>query len=131
MPIGKPGDEGPFSDLLNITPLYSENGTGGASMPVCKEILQKEGVVQGGIIVTLMDQALYLGVRSLLSDQQKTVTIELKVNFLAPARDGHLIAHTRVVKMGRRLAVVSGEVKNDKDVLIAQGMGTWMILGND
>ena len=130
MTIGRPGDEGPFSKLLRITPLYSENGKGGASMPVHSGILQKEGVVQGGIIVSLIDHALYLAVKSLLSERQSTVTIELKINFLAPAKNGVLVADGHVVRMGKRIAVVYGEVKDHKDILIAQGMGTWMIRGD-
>ena len=96
-------------------------------MPVREEFLQQAGVVQGGLVVTIADHALYLAVRSLLSPQETSVTVELKVNFLAPARDGELFAEGRVVSRGNRIVVGDVDVTDHRGTLIARGIGTCMV----
>jgi uncharacterized protein (TIGR00369 family) len=52
----------------------------------------------------------------------------LKVNFIAPAKDGELTATARVISGGRRIIVAEVEVTNDRQVLIARGLATSLVL---
>ncbi len=122
-----PGKEGPFAQLLGIQVLESSEGKGKAVMPVRQDFLQQAGVVQGGLIVALADHVLYLAVRSLLSPDEISVTVELKVNFISPARDGELIGEGRVVSRGNRIVVGDMEVKDHRGILVARGMGTCLV----
>ncbi len=119
--------EGPFVEFLGIRVLESSEGRGRSAMPVRREFLQGAGVVQGGLIVTLADHALYLAVQSLLGPDEYNVTIEMKVNFIAPASDGELSAEGRVVSRGNRIVVGDVEVTDDRGSIIARGMGTCMV----
>ena len=85
-------------------------------------------MVQGGLIVTLADHALYLAGRTCLRPGQGSTTVELKVNFIAPAKDGELTATARVISGGRRIIVAEVEVTNDRQVLIARGLATSLVL---
>lgn len=96
-------------------------------MPIREYHLQDRGYVQGGLIVTLADYSYYLAVKSLLSPGQITVTVELKVNFLAGAREGELTATAKVVSGGRRIFVVEGDVSDDKGVIVARGLSTYLV----
>lgn len=96
-------------------------------MPIREHHLQDRGYVQGGLIVTLADYSYYLAVKSLLSPGQITVTVELKVNFLAGAREGELTATAKVVSGGRRIFVVEGDVSDDKGVIVARGLSTYLV----
>ena len=89
--------------------------------------LQESGVVQGGLIVTLVDYAFYLAAKSRLGPDQRSVTVELKVNFIAPATHGQLTATARVVSAGRRVIVVEADVTNDSQELIARGLSTYLV----
>jgi acyl-CoA thioesterase len=120
-------DEGPFVQFMGIRVVESSQGRGRAVMPVRREFLQGAGVVQGGLVVTLADHAIYLAVRSLLAADESSVTVELKVNFIAPASDGELRAEARVVSRGNRMVVGEVEVKDDRGTLIARGLGTSMV----
>ena len=120
-------DESPVVRLLGMRILESDQGTGRVSMKVRQDFLQQAGAVQGGLIVTLADHALYLAVRSLLAPEQYNVTVELKLNFISSARDGELTAVARVISRGNRIVVGSMDVTNHKDELIAKGMGTCMV----
>ena len=120
--------EPPVAALLGIRSGVSADGVGSATMTVRYEHLQEAGVVQGGLIVTLADHALYLAARTCLSPGQRSTTVELKVNFIAPAKDGELTAAARVISGGRRIIVAEVEVTNDRQVLIARGLGTSLVL---
>jgi acyl-CoA thioesterase len=57
-------------------------------------------------------------------------TIDLQVNYLAPAKPGSLIARGRVVHKGRRTAVGDCEVVDDGGNLVSKGTATYLILEN-
>ena len=120
-------DDGPFTRFIGIKAVESSEGRGKAILPVRPELLQGAGVVQGGLVVTLADFALYLAVRSLLKEDESTLTVELKVNFIAPATGGELSAEASVVSRGNRIVVGEVEVKDDGGRLIARGLGTSMV----
>ena len=120
--------EAPFAELLDIRPGLSSDGLGSAGMIIREHHLNSGGVVQGGIIVTLADYAFHRAVISRLGPGQEGVTVELKVNFIAPAKDGELTATARVLSSGRRIFVVEGEVTDDRQNLIAHGLGTTLVV---
>jgi uncharacterized protein (TIGR00369 family) len=119
--------EAPFAELLDMRAGQSADGVGSASMPVHDNHRQSAGVVQGGLIVTLADYALHRAVSSLLGPGQQAVTVELKVNFIAPARDGNLTATARVISEGRRIMVGDVEVTDQRSTVIARGLGTYLV----
>ncbi len=118
---------GPFARLLGIKELESCQGKGRAAMPVREEFLQTAGVVQGGLVVTLADHCLYLAVRSLLSPQETSVTVEIKVNFISPATGGELLGESRVISRGNRIVVGEVEVTDHRGATVARGMGTCLV----
>ena len=120
--------EAPFAELLDIRPGLSSDGLGSAGMIIREHHLNSGGAVQGGIIVTLADYAFHRAVISRLGPGQEGVTVELKVNFIAPAKDGELTATARVLSSGRRIFVVEGEVTDDRQNLIAHGLGTTLVV---
>ena len=120
-------DEGPFAEFMGIRLVESADGRGKAVMPVRREFLQGAGVVQGGLIATLADHAIYLAVRSLMKEDETSVTVELKVNFIAPASAGALAAEAEVVSRGRRIVVSDVKVHDDSGTLIARGLCTTMV----
>ena len=78
---------------------------------------------------SLADYAFHLAVQSRLRPGQTAVTVELKVNFLAPAKDGELRAAARIVSSGRRIIVCDIDVTGEDDKLIARCLGTYIVGG--
>ncbi|PKB83085.1 MAG: hypothetical protein BZY88_03190 [SAR202 cluster bacterium Io17-Chloro-G9] len=120
--------DSPFARLLEIRPGVSEGGRGSALMEIKTMHRQAAGAVQGGIIVTLADYAFHRAVRSVGQPEQTAVTVELKLNFIAPAREGELTATAHIINQGRRLVVGEMEVTDQNQTLIARGLGTYMLL---
>jgi uncharacterized protein (TIGR00369 family) len=73
-----------------------------------KRVLRPGGTLSGATMMALGDFAMYLAVLSAIGWVPLAVTTNLTINFLRkpPARD--LIAHARLLKLGKTLAV--GEV---------------------
>ena len=118
--------DGPFAELLGIRPGISEDGVGTAFMTVEDKHRQGAGVVQGGLLVALADYAFFRSCRSLLREGEHAVTIELKLNFIAPAKDGELTARSTIKSRGGRIIVGDMEIHGEDGQLIATGIGTYM-----
>ncbi|MEM9487647.1 MAG: PaaI family thioesterase [Myxococcota bacterium] len=92
------------------------------------------GVAHGGAVTALMDTA--LGGRALmhaLPRGRATSTVEIKVNFLRPAREGQtLITRTAVQHAGKSLLVISGSAVDEAtDKQIAFAVGTFNLYEDD
>jgi len=122
-----PADQdGPFAELLDIRPGESADGVGTAFMTVADKHRQRAGAVQGGILVALADYAFFRACRSVLKEGEHAVTIELKLNFIAPAREGDLTARSVIKSRGGRIIVADMEIMGPDGNLIATGLGTYM-----
>ena len=120
--------ESAFSELLDMRVRDPDDGTSEEIMPIKPGHLQQAGRVQGGIVVALADYAMFRAIKALLNPGEATTTIELKVNFLAAAENGELTATAKIISPGRRLMVGEMEVRDQDGKLIAQGLGTYMVL---
>ena len=120
--------ESPFAKLLDMRVADPEDGTSTVVMPNNPNHLQLAGRVQGGILVALADYSMFRAIRPLLKPGEGTTTIELKINFLAAAEKGELTATCEIISAGRDLMVGEMEIRDQNSKLIAQGLGTYMVL---
>jgi uncharacterized protein (TIGR00369 family) len=88
-----------------------------------------QGAIQGGFLAAMLDDAMGPALFTLLGSDQFAPTIEIKVNFLRPARPGPIIAEGRVVHRTRSLAFLEGTLATDGGDLIATGTATARISG--
>ena len=72
-----------------------------------EDLLQQHGLFHGGVISYLVDNAAAIAAGPLLQPGEDLLSPELKVNYLRPAKVARLVAAARVIKPGRRIAVVS------------------------
>jgi uncharacterized protein (TIGR00369 family) len=79
-------------------------------MAVRPDLAQQHGHVAAGIVTAIVDTACGYAAMSLMPADADVLTVEYKVNFIAPARGDRLLACGRVVKAGRALTVCAGEV---------------------
>ena len=62
-------------------------------------------MVPGGVFVSLVDEAAYWALYAEVEEGKWMATVEMKLNFLAPARAGKLVAEGRRIKLGRTLGL--------------------------
>lgn len=77
-------------------------------------------IVHGGAIATLADEALATVAFTLADEGQSTVTADLKVDFLRPARPGRLVARANVRHRTRRLAFCEASVEQEGGEIVAE-----------
>ena len=98
-----------------------------------EELCQQHGFFHGGVVATLADNAGGYASFSLMRAEDSVLTVEFKINLIAPARGDRLLARAQVVKPGRTLNVCEMVVyacSNDAQVKCATGMGTFMTLAD-
>jgi uncharacterized protein (TIGR00369 family) len=79
-------------------------------LPYRADICQQNGYVHAGAITTLADSACGYAAVSLMPEDRDVLTVEFKVNLLAPARGDRFRATGEVIRSGRTLTVCSAEV---------------------
>jgi len=94
------------------------------ALPFSQRVTQQYGLFHGGIISALADCAGGCAALSLAPADTKVLTVEYKVNFLAPARGDTIVATGRVLKSGRTLSVCQLDVD-----VIANGVATPCAVG--
>jgi len=114
-----------FVDMLGTEMVERADGRSKVRMAIRPRHMQGAGVVQGGLLMALADQAISSALGS-LSPGLPVVTIEMKVNFIAPARDGVLLGEGRITHRGNLISVGEATITDDKGRLILLAVGTWM-----
>lgn len=89
------------------------------------ELRQPHGILHGGVTATLIDTAMAFAVITCLAEDEKASTADLTVHYLRPHFEGKISCTARVVKAGKRLLTVSGEVVNEKGKLLATALSTY------
>lgn len=97
-------------------------------MTVRPEYLQGAGIMQGGLIVALADEAIAHAIMTKLEPDEGLTTIELKSNFLAGIAEGELLAEATVFKKGRNLIIGDCLVTNGEGKNICRVSATFMLL---
>ena len=98
----------PFAKTLGITVDDIGRGTAVVRLPYKSDLLRPGGTISGPAIMGLADFAVYVTVLSLIGPVELAVTTSLTSNFLRRPGPADLVAHARILKLGRRLAY--GEV---------------------
>ena len=78
------------------------------------EVSQQHGFVHAGILATIVDAAGGYAGYTLFPEDSSVLTVEYKLNLLAPARGERLVAEGFVVKPGRTLCITRGEVRAER-----------------
>lgn len=74
------------------------------------DLTQQHGYVHGGVVGMIADSAGGYAAFSLMPANASVLTVEYKINMLAPAAGDLLVATGEVLKPGRTLSVVRTEV---------------------
>ncbi len=80
------------------------------AVPFSDSLTQQHGVLHAGVVAAVIDSACGYAALTLMPAGAAVLTVEFKVNLLAPAQGEGFLARGRVVRAGRTLTVCSGEV---------------------
>ncbi len=74
------------------------------------DLCQQDGFLHAGIVTTIVDSACGYAALTLMAVDARVLSVEFKINFLAPAVGDRFIARGLVVRAGRTITVCTGEV---------------------
>jgi uncharacterized protein (TIGR00369 family) len=77
-------------------------------------------IVHGGAIAALADMALASAGATVAPEGQVATTVDLKVDFLQPARPGPMVARGRVQRRTRRLCFTSASIEQHDGTVVAE-----------
>jgi uncharacterized protein (TIGR00369 family) len=97
-------------------------------LPFRDDLTQQKGYVHGGVVGMIADSACGYAAYTLMPATASLVTVEFKINLLAPAVGSRLRALGKVLKPGRSLSITRGEVLTDRGVCVAVIQETLMML---
>ena len=112
--------------LISIEPGLVE-----IEMPFRADLTQQHGFVHGGIVTAILDSACGYAAFSLNSPDTTVLTVEYKVNFVAPAKGDRFMARGEVVRPGATVTVCKGDVlayDGDEEKLVATMLMTIMTM---
>jgi uncharacterized protein (TIGR00369 family) len=112
----------PCAELLGWTLLDhdAENGWAKLSFEARPEFCNPAGFIQGGLLTAMLDDAMGPAVLLASGGRCYTVTIDMNVSFLAPARPGRLFAEGRIIQLGKTVGFVEAALSDGAGTLIAR-----------
>jgi uncharacterized protein (TIGR00369 family) len=87
------------------------------------------GTLHGGVVMALLDTAMGFAVVARVAGAGRiNAAAEMSTRFLAPVREGLVIAEATVLKVGKRLAVVDGRATLEDGTIVAVASATHALL---
>jgi len=106
-----------------------EIGTGYAivELKVSNEHLNPFGGIHGGVYASVVDTAAYWAVYCQLDEGVGYISIDLKIDYLAPTRDGIIITKGRSIKVGRSMCLAEATATDQDGKWLAHGTSKMMV----
>ena len=134
--------EGPFWDVMEgraaappaatllgweLVAVDPEAGTIEVAFTASEQFLNPAGVIQGGFLAAMLDDTLGPALVATLGPGRFAPTTDLHVQFLRPAHPGRLTGRGRIVRRGRDVAFLAGELLDDSGQVVAAAVATAQI----
>ncbi|MCE2646243.1 MAG: PaaI family thioesterase [Burkholderiaceae bacterium] len=117
--------------LIGATLVEVGPGAVTIDLPVREDLTQQHRYVHGGIVGMIADSAGGYAAFTLMPAEASVLTVEYKINMLAPATGERLEARGTVVKSGRTLSIARADVfgvANGEERLVATMQQTLMVM---
>lgn len=118
-----------FMATLGARLVRVEPGEVDLELPVRTELTQQHGFLHAGALASVADSACGYAALSLMPPGAAVLSVEFKINLLAPAAGDRVLAKGRVIRAGKTVTVCWGEVvafSGPTERLVATMVGTMM-----
>ncbi len=97
-------------------------------LPFRPDLIQGGGMIAGGIIATLADEAMAHAALANLNPGETTATIEMNIRYLKGCASGDITATATLIKKGRRVITLQAEITNENNQSVALAGASFMVL---
>ena len=102
-------------------------GTIEVAFAATDQMLNPIGLIQGGFLAAMLDDTMGPALVATLGPGLFAPTADLQVQFLRPARPGRLTGRGRVVRRGKDVAFLAGELTDESGQIVAAATATALI----
>ncbi|HSY84308.1 MAG TPA: PaaI family thioesterase [Gemmatimonadaceae bacterium] len=96
-------------------------------LPFRADLTQQHGFLHAGVVTSVIDSACGYAALTLMPPDRAVLSVEFKVNLIAPAQGATFQARGRVVRAGRTLTVCTGDLRVvGSDSVVAMMQATMM-----
>lgn len=119
----------PMSAFAKFEVTGIEPGVAHLRMPYADWMVRPGGSVAGPALMLMADAAMYAVVLAHIGPQMMAVTANLTINFLSRPKPVAVRAEGRLLKLGRRLAMIEVRMfsEGDDDALVAHVTGSYAL----
>lgn len=121
-------DANPFFSLMGVDIGNYGDGRAELFLPVRPDMLNGAGWLQGGLFVALCDEAMALALFSILNETTNIATISESTSFLEGVKCGRIRAQASVIKLGRRVAFLEGQVCSENETVLSMTKASFAIM---
>jgi uncharacterized protein (TIGR00369 family) len=115
-------------EWLGLRLVETGEGTAVVEMTSTEDMTNHSGFVHGGMISTLADSAMGRSVRTLSPAVTRSMSFDLKLNFINAAKIGETLRATgHVIHAGRRTVVAECRIEGKDGRLVATASGTFAV----
>lgn len=117
--------------LFNASLARIEPGAVDIELPFRADLCQQHGFLHAGVVTAIADSACGYAAFTLMPAGSGVLSVEFKINLLAPAAGERFLARGRVVRAGRTVTVCTGEVvarQGDAEKPVALMQATMMTI---
>ena len=118
----------PYFSLLSMKIVELEIGRSVLEIDLEEKHLQPFGFVHGGVFSSIIDAAAFWAVYIDVDANVGMTSVDLNLNYLAPAAKGKLIARGRRIKLGKTLGLGEAEVTDADGRILAHGTSKLMVV---
>jgi uncharacterized protein (TIGR00369 family) len=118
-----------FMETMGASLVRVEPGAVDIELPFDASLTQQHGFLHAGVVAAIADSACGYSALTLMDAESAVLSVEVKLNLLAPAAGERFAARGRVVRPGRTLTVCRADVVGldaDGERHVATMLGTMM-----
>lgn len=123
-------NNGPFFKHMAMQVTALGIGRATVSLSIGREHMNPFGGLHGGVYASAIDTAAYWSAYCELPEESGLVTIDLKVDFLAPVDDARIIVVGQCIKAGKTLCLTEARMCDSQGKVLAHGTSKLMVTRN-
>ncbi|MFX0035298.1 MAG: PaaI family thioesterase [Candidatus Hermodarchaeota archaeon] len=116
----------PFGDLIGLKFTNLSKGYSQCVLEVVEKLMNPHKTLHGGVLYSMADTGMGAALYSLLEKGELCATVEVKITYFKPVREGNIVCDTKVIHKGKSIGILESEIIND-GTLISKAYGTFSI----
>jgi uncharacterized protein (TIGR00369 family) len=121
-------NKGPYFRLLSMKVCAMGKGFAKVEMDIANKHLNPFGGIHGGVYSSLIDTAAYWAVYCDIGENDGLISLDVKVDNLAPVKEGHLVVEGKRIKAGKSICIAEAAVIDSEGKCLAFGTSKQIVM---